>query len=262
MSEAYAKLMVGRGNPNWKNGISEDVTHIRARQREYMSTPEMKVKVSLNNRNTKARRRLAEGSFSLGDLEGLRLRQRGKCAACADDLKDGDIHVDHIIPIAKGGSNFIGNIQLLCSQCNLHKRTMLPIEYRCHVLMGQKEDDHQMMLISWAAENQKRYKELVFLHHIPNGGYRTKREALKFKKLGVKPGVPDLFLSVPRNGFHGLFIELKVGRNRATPEQMAWIDALNSNGYLACVCVGWEQARDVIVEYLHPPVAPAAPGWV
>ena len=48
------------------------------------------------------------------------LRDGGKCTACgASD----ELHFDHVIPFAKGGSSLIaGNIQLLCARHNLQKR--------------------------------------------------------------------------------------------------------------------------------------------
>lgn len=52
------------------------------------------------------------------------------------------------------------------------------------------------------------------------------------KAAGVKPGVPDMFLPVAREGCHGLYIELKRrDGGRVSPEQTAWMDALARQGY-------------------------------
>lgn len=71
------------------------------------------------------------------------------------------------------------------------------------------EAQEQATLFSWAEMQSGRRPELRLLFHIPNGGSRGKAEAARFKMEGVKPGVPDLFLPVPRGPWHGLFIELK-----------------------------------------------------
>jgi hypothetical protein len=54
--------------------------------------------------------------------------QQGKCAVCMSAL-DGDYHLDHIMPIALGGSNTDENIQLLHSLCNMQKNAKHPIDY-------------------------------------------------------------------------------------------------------------------------------------
>ena len=115
------------------------------------------------------------------------------------------------------------------------------------------EDDHQAALIKWANMQARTTPELGLLLHIPNGGKRNVREAGRLKAQGVRAGVPDLLLAVPRNGRHGLWIELKApGRHSVSAAQKQWIEALNKQGYTACVCVGWIQARDTILEYLNP----------
>lgn len=114
------------------------------------------------------------------------------------------------------------------------------------------EDQEQAWLIQWAKRNEKTYPELRLLFAIPNGGHRHKRQAALMKLTGTKPGVPDLFLPVPRNGHHGLWVEMKSLSKtaRASKEQKAWIDELTEQGYRAVVCKGFEQARDELVAYL------------
>ena len=111
------------------------------------------------------------------------------------------------------------------------------------------EHTEQCALMQWAALQD--IAELDLLHAIPNGGWRHAATAGRLRAEGVKPGVPDLCLPVPRGGYHGLYIELKVGRNKPTAHQQAWIKALRDRGYRVEVCWGWEAARDVIEEYLR-----------
>jgi len=52
----------------------------------------------------------------------------GKCAICkSTDSRKGGMHIDHIIPISRGGGDEIENLQLLCKKCNDTKGAMLPI---------------------------------------------------------------------------------------------------------------------------------------
>lgn len=112
------------------------------------------------------------------------------------------------------------------------------------------EGNEQEALFAWALYAAGAMPELGLMFHVPNGGSRNRIEAAKLKRQGVRAGVPDICLPVARGGFHGLFVELKYGRNKATDRQTAWLDALRSQGYLAAECVGWDTAREVITKYL------------
>lgn len=116
------------------------------------------------------------------------------------------------------------------------------------------EHDHQVALFNWALFNEGRIPALKLLFAIPNGGHRHKRVAARMKAEGVKAGVPDICLPVARSTYHGLFIELKVGKNRPTSRQAAWLKTLSAQGYHAVVCYGYEEAKDTIVKYLEQPI--------
>lgn len=117
--------------------------------------------------------------------------------------------------------------------------------------MKKQEAAEQIALIMWSMYEVGKYPELNLLFHIPNGGSRNKLEAYNLKKQGVKPGVPDLCLPVARGGYHGLFIEMKAGKNTTSTNQDEWIRNLKEQGYCAAVCYGFEQAKDLIIEYLN-----------
>ena len=85
--------------------------------------------------------------------------------------------------------------------------------------------------------------------HIPNGGSRNKMEAANLKRQGVRAGVPDLCFPVAKRGYHGMFIEMKAGKNKTTGLQDEWLELLQSNGYFARVCYGFDEARAVIDWY-------------
>ena len=54
--------------------------------------------------------------------------QESKCVYCKTDISDG-YHIDHKHPIAKGGTNARGNLQLLCAKCNITKSDMTEEEF-------------------------------------------------------------------------------------------------------------------------------------
>lgn len=63
--------------------------------------------------------------------KGIFLRDKGHCASCGADLSGmyqlSEFHVDHLIPLAKGGCNDPSNLQLLCDKCNLSKGSRIQI---------------------------------------------------------------------------------------------------------------------------------------
>lgn len=119
-------------------------------------------------------------------------------------------------------------------------------------LAGDSEHSHQVALFAWAALNFARYPQLKYMFAIPNGGLRDIRTATNLKAEGVKAGVPDIFLPVPYiYRYAGLFIELKVGKNKPTKEQIEWIDNLTKSGYYCKVCYSWIEAKDCLVNYLE-----------
>lgn len=113
------------------------------------------------------------------------------------------------------------------------------------------EDDEQAAVMEWAVLMEKQLPELSLLFHIANGGYRHPATASRMKKLGVKAGVPDLFLPVPRGGFHGLWVEMKRRKGgKVSPEQKAWMASLEGEMYRCEVAHGAEEACDFIYKYL------------
>ena len=116
------------------------------------------------------------------------------------------------------------------------------------------EAQHQSTLIAWSQQPsiRQKYPDIKLLHHIPNGGSRNKIEAVNLKRQGVKAGVPDLHLPVPKGEHHGLYIEMKrADGGTLSPHQREWLKALDGQGYKVAVCHGWEEAREVLECYLR-----------
>ncbi len=112
------------------------------------------------------------------------------------------------------------------------------------------EEQEQILVFAWARMQEGAWPELRLLHHIPNGGKRTKAEAARFKNAGVKAGVPDICLPVARHGYHGLYVEMKAQKGRVSEHQESWLNALQAQGYQAVVCFGADAAIQTIKDYL------------
>src|SRR5690349_18767754 len=65
----------------------------------------------------------------------------------------------------------------------------------------------QSAFFKWLEISNKEYRSYCFA--IPNGGSRHVVEAVRLREQGVTPGIPDVFCALPRQGFHGFFIEFK-----------------------------------------------------
>lgn len=74
--------------------------------------------------DTHARRARTRGRFTQQRVNQLKQDQGNKCVYCPADLTK--FHIDHIMPLALGGSNMDDNIQLLCPRCNLKKHAKHP----------------------------------------------------------------------------------------------------------------------------------------
>lgn len=123
--------------------------------------------------------------------------------------------------------------------------------------------------------------QLGRLYAIKNQGHGDKIRGNQSKAEGVKAGVPDVFLPVPRHAWPnypmdlthtngmlcGLYIELKrpgskkAGKRKAevvdqaagvtSNEQDDWVAYLRSQGYAVVVAYGWREAADVLLRYLN-----------
>jgi 5-methylcytosine-specific restriction endonuclease McrA len=85
-------------------------------------------KVRVYDANKRAMRRAAPGKHSPADIERLRTRQNDQCANC-DVRFEGKYHVDHIVALSRGGSNWPSNLQLLCAACNMRKAAKSPDQW-------------------------------------------------------------------------------------------------------------------------------------
>lgn len=76
----------------------------------------------------RSRKQQAEGNHTVNDVLAIYHRQGMRCAVCEIQLHN-RYHVDHIMPLARGGSNWPSNIQITCGPCNSQKNARDPIEF-------------------------------------------------------------------------------------------------------------------------------------
>ncbi len=98
-----------------------------------------KDKVNTLNRNRYAFRKSVEGNHTHDDIIKLRRDQRDKCNFCRVHFRETGFHVDHVIPISRGGTNWPTNLQLLCPDCNVRKSDKI-ISKQYFLAMRRRQD--------------------------------------------------------------------------------------------------------------------------
>ena len=113
------------------------------------------------------------------------------------------------------------------------------------------EAQEQASVIAWWRYACRKYgvPECSLLH-IANEGTRSAARGCLQKRQGVRAGVSDLFLSVPRGGKNGLWVEMKRRGGHVRPEQREFLLQMQALGYAGAVCHGADEARDVITAYM------------
>lgn len=87
-----------------------------------------KEKYVIYARNRRAWKLGAGGSYTEDDIKFMLSLQKNKCAICSVSVAGG-YHIDHVIPLSKGGVNDKSNLQILCAPCNRSKGAKDPIEF-------------------------------------------------------------------------------------------------------------------------------------
>lgn len=101
--------------------------------RIYRAKPGFKERQHIKNVMRRTRLANAGGFYSAEDVKLQYQTQIGKCWWCGCELTD-KWHVDHRVPLSKGGANNVGNIVIACPKCNLSKGAKLPHEFNGRLL--------------------------------------------------------------------------------------------------------------------------------
>ncbi len=103
----------GENHWNWQGGIWNDPIHKKLIKRNHKALRNSKLLTSI------------AGSHNKGDWDLLKKQYDYTCPCCRRKEPEIKLTEDHIIPISKGGSNYIENIQPLCMACNHSKYTKI-----------------------------------------------------------------------------------------------------------------------------------------
>lgn len=117
-------LMAARAKSRSNYWSDPERARADARRRYYAD------KASYMERNRKRKARLAgNGVYEVTDRDIRRLfaRCEGRCTACGSS---DHLHLDHVIPVARGGRHSIGNLTVLCRRCNASKKHRTMVEWR------------------------------------------------------------------------------------------------------------------------------------
>lgn len=104
----------------------ENRPKLRQKDANYRKNNPEKVRASWSSKA--ARRAKAEGTHTGDDIKALFAYQKGRCPICRESIKK-KFHIDHIMPLIRGGRNDRSNLQLLCPTCNMRKGPKDPIVF-------------------------------------------------------------------------------------------------------------------------------------
>lgn len=118
--------------------------------------------------------------------------------------------------------------------------------YKRNASGNYTEEAVQCQLVAWLRADPRKILFTATVGGVRCGPIQGKR----IKAQGYNPGVPDLLFFEPREEYHGLAVELKAIGGKASPLQLEWISLLKKRGYKAVVCVGLDEAKEMINDYM------------
>jgi 5-methylcytosine-specific restriction endonuclease McrA len=102
---------------------------IQEHRRFYHSQPDVRVRYKTHTQKRRALNLNAPGTHTPEQIKEQYERQKGRCYYCRCKVAWNNHHVDHVVPLSRGGSNDISNLVIACQTCNLSKNSKLPHEW-------------------------------------------------------------------------------------------------------------------------------------
>lgn len=108
------------------------------------------------------------------------------------------------------------------------------------------EDDLCIVCVSWFDRNFGRNKRFNLIH-IPNEGRRTRWEALRLQRMGLRSGTPDYLLS--KNGVPVCWLEFKFGKNGLTDFQKEFREFAKAAGFGFELIRSFDEFKAALMKY-------------
>lgn len=155
------------------------------------------------------------------------------------------------------------NIRMTAEQYEAHQRMALaakkvrpmdepeaPKAKRVRKPKPKVRTEHEIQCAFIARLKLLQHPELKLGFAIPNGGARNVITGAKLKAEGVRKGIPDWHLPVPRKGFSGLWIEFKRPGGKLSEDQVIVISDLRKEDHFVEVCDDDAEAEIIVRRYL------------
>jgi hypothetical protein len=89
-----------------------------------------------------------------------------------------------------------------------------------------------------------------YIFHVANERQTSPQHGRLLKRMGVRAGVSDVFVGIPKGEWHGMWLELKAPNGKLSKHQERFMQDMASQGYYCVWVIGFEAARQAILKYL------------